>query len=502
MLKKPVWMIGLLVACLVCPVAQAQTFDFASVKEKITSFELDNGLRVIVMEDHSAPVVTCVTLADVGAADDPKGATGLAHVFEHMAFKGTTEVGTNDAEAERVALNEVDDAYYAWRAEVLKAHLADSALLQEYWDQFKAAEEAADQYVVTNEFGKIVETNGGVGLNAGTASDFTIYFFSLPSNRVELWFALESGRFYDPVIREFYKEIDVVKEERRMRIESNPFGRLFEEFLGVAFEAHPYGISGIGHMSDLTMITRDEAERFFDKYYVPSNLVVAVVGDVKAKDVKKLAKTYFGRLPASPKPERIGTVEPPQLGERRVTIPDAAQPILIMGYHRPAETHADNPALNALADYLGQGRTSLLYEKLVKQEKMAVQVGAFPSFPGSKYPHLFAVYAVPSQDVTAADCEAEILSEIERLKEEPIPAEEVEFIKARAKADLINELSSRQGMAIQLAAYETAYNDWERLFTELDAINAVTAEDILRVANEYLTDKNRTVGSIVTVDES
>jgi predicted Zn-dependent peptidase len=185
-----------------------------------------------------------------------------------------------------------------------------------------------------------------------------------------------------------------------------------------------------------------------------------------------------------------------------VTIPDAAQPILIMGYHRPAETHADNPALNALADYLGQGRTSLLYEKLVKQEKMAVQVGAFPSFPGSKYPHLFAVYAVPSQDVTAADCEAEILSEIERLKEEPIPAEEVEFIKARAKADLINELSSRQGMAIQLAAYETAYNDWERLFTELDAINAVTAEDILRVANEYLTDKNRTVGSIVTVDES
>ena len=202
MLKKPVWMIGLLVACLVCPVAQAQTFDFASVKEKITSFELDNGLRVIVMEDHSAPVVTCVTLADVGSADDPKGATGLAHVFEHMAFKGTTEVGTNDAESERVALNEVDDAYYAWRAEVLKDHLADSALLQEYWDQFKAAEEAADQYVVTNEFGKIVETNGGVGLNAGTASDFTIYFFSLPSNRVELWFALESGRFYERKVGE------------------------------------------------------------------------------------------------------------------------------------------------------------------------------------------------------------------------------------------------------------------------------------------------------------
>jgi predicted Zn-dependent peptidase len=375
-------------------------------------------------------------------------------------------------------------------------------MMENYLEQLKAAQEQAGEYVVTNEFGKIVEENGGVGLNAGTGYDQTLYFFSLPSNRLELWFALESGRFHDPVLREFYKEVDVVKEERRMRTESQPVGKLIEDFLGTAFKAHPYGISGIGHMSDLQMVTREVAYDFFKKYYVPSNLVVCIAGDVEPNQVRKLARTYFGRLPKTPEPERLGTIEPPQLGERRVVVEDKAQPFLVMGFHRPAETDADDAALAALADHLGQGRTSVLYKRLVKNEKKAVNVQAFPAFPGSKYPSLFGLIAVPSQGVTAAECESIIIDEIERLKETPISAEELGYIKARAKAQLINELSSRQGLAIQLAAYQTAYGDWRQLFRELEEIQAVTAEDIQRVARTYLVRKNRTVGYIETIEES
>jgi predicted Zn-dependent peptidase len=207
-------------------------------------------------------------------------------------------------------------------------------------------------------------------------------------------------------------------------------------------------------------------------------------------------------LPKTPKPERLGTVEPPQLGERRVVVEDKAQPFLVMGFHRPAGTHADDAALSALADHLGQGRTSVLYKRLVKNDKKAVNVQAFPAFPGSKYPTLFGLIAVPSPDVTATECESIIIEEIEKLKETPITAEELAYIKARARAQLINELSSRQGLAIQLAAYETAYGDWRQLFGELKAIEAVTAEDIQRVANRYLVRKNRTVGYIETTEES
>jgi len=493
---------ALLLIGLLLPTTGAWGFDFSTIENRIHEFTLDNGLTVIVYEDHSAPVVTCVTYADVGSVDDPKGATGMAHMFEHMAFKGTTEIGTKDPKKEANAIEKVDVAFHNLRAELLKVGGGDSAKVERLRAALKAAQDEAGEYVVTNEFGRIVEREGGVGLNAGTGTDQTVYFFSLPSNRVELWFALESGRFYDPVFREFYRERDVVMEERRMRVESSPIGKLVEEFMGVGFKAHPYGIRGIGHMSDLKMMTREEAKTFFAKYYVPSNLVVAVAGDVTPDQIEKLAKTYFGRIKPAPKPERIGTVEPPQNGERRVALEDRAQPFWIAGFHRPAETDADDAALSALADYLGQGRTSLLYKKLVKEDKIAVDAGGFSSFPGSKYPNMFAVYAVPAKGVTALECEKAVFDEIEKLKSTPIPAEEVEKIKARARAQFINALSSRQGMAMQLAGMKTAYGDWRELFRQLDKINAVTADDITRVANQYLTKTNRSVGYIETTDES
>jgi predicted Zn-dependent peptidase len=474
-------------------------FDFSKLENSVTEFTLKNGLKFIVMERHEAPVVSFVTLANVGSVDDPKGYTGLAHMFEHMAFKGTTTLGTKDIDKELKLIRVEDSLFMDLRSERNKGRLVDSTKITALESEYEEAREASYQLVVPNAFGNIVEREGGEGLNAGTATDFTVFFMNFPSNRLELWMALESERFLNPVLREMYKERDVVAEERRMRSESHPIGRLIEEFLAIAYKAHPYGVPGIGHMSDIQYYSRQEAKAFFNKYYGPSNLVVAIVGDVKPDDVKTLAEKYWGRIPSRPAPERVATVEPEQQGERRTVLEDPSQPFYLVGWHVPEGTHPDRPALDALIDYLGQGRTSLLYKNLIKEKKIAMNVGAFVGLPGDKYPTLLAVYAMASSGHTNDECETEIFKEIDKLKNELVPKEEMDKIKARAKANLINQLDSNQGLAFQLAGYQTLWGDWRELFKELDRINAVTADDIQRVAQKYLTKKNRVVGMINTV---
>ncbi|RKX26552.1 MAG: insulinase family protein, partial [Candidatus Zixiibacteriota bacterium] len=361
-------------------------FDFSELENSVSEYTLKNGLKVLIMERHDAPVVTCLTYANVGASDDPKEYTGMAHMLEHMAFKGTTTLGTKDIEKELELIAVEDSVFLALRTERKKGRFADSSIIATLEAAYDSARDASYEYVKPNELGNIVEREGGVGLNAFTSNDETVYFFSLPSNKIELWMALESERFLNPVLREMYKERDVVAEERRMRSESNPIGRLIEEFLCVAYKAHPYGIPVIGHMCHIQNYSREAATEQYQKYYIPSNLTIAIVGDVKTKDVLKLAKKYWERMPFKPAPERLGTVEPEQAGERRVVIEDPAQPFYIVGWHVPEGTHPDQPALEALTDYLGQGRTSLLYKNLVKEKKAALNVGAFVGFPGSKYP--------------------------------------------------------------------------------------------------------------------
>lgn len=498
---KRAWLtLALAAFTLVTLSSRAQAFDVKEFEKQVVEYTLDNGLRLLIVERSDAPVASLVTYANVGSVDDPKGFSGMAHVFEHMAFKGDHEIGTNDDAAEQKAIAAEEEAFLAWRTERNKGRLADSSKLAKLEITFHDAQEYCDQYVATNEFGNIVEKAGFVGLNAFTGLDQTGYLYNFPENKLELAMMMEASRFSNPVMREYHKEVNVVKEERRMRTESNPIGRLIEEFLTAAFKAHPYGVPTIGHMSDLGNYSRAEALAFFKKYYNPNNLCIAVVGDVKAKDVIKYAEKYFGKIPTGPPVERIQTVEPPQLGERRVAVEDPSQAVWIAGYHVPAITHPDRPALDALIDYLGSGRTSLLYKKLVKETKKATQVGAFTGFPGNKYPTMVAVYGIAAKDVTSADLENLILPEIDRLKEVLLTDEEVSQIKARAKDGFIRQLNSRQGLALQLAGAEMVKGDWRELFRELDDINAVTAEDIQRVAREYFTKKNRTVAFIETVE--
>ena len=280
--------------------------DFKDIEGRVSEFTLKNGMKFLVLERHTAPVASFFTYADVGSVQEVKGITGLAHIFEHMAFKGTRTIGTKDYAKERVALEQVDKAFAALQMERQKGGKADPQKVKELEAAFKDAQEAAGKYVEKNEFGEAIERAGGRGLNATTAWDATRYFFSLPSNETELWFYLESERFRDPVLREFFKEKDVVMEERRMRTESQPIGKLLEEFLHAAYVAHPYGEPVVGHMSDLQNITRADAEAFFKKYYAPSDLTCVVVGDVIPKQVREMAERYFERIASGPKRRRCG----------------------------------------------------------------------------------------------------------------------------------------------------------------------------------------------------
>jgi predicted Zn-dependent peptidase len=471
--------------------------NLAEFEKKVTEFTLDNGLKFILVERHEAPVVSFLTYADVGSVDEIKGITGIAHIFEHMAFKGTDKIGTSDYEAEKAAMERMDRIFAELKKERRKGDRADKARLEALQKQLEEAQQEAQKYLVHDEFEQAIERQGGVGLNATTAQDATRYFYSLPSNKIELWMSLESERFLHPVLREFYKEKDVVMEERRLG-ENNPIGRLIEDFLATAYKAHPYGEPVVGHMSDLQTITREEAEAWFAKYYGANNLTIAIVGDVNPKEIRAMAETYFGRLPKGEKPESVETVEPEQQGERRCTVVAQSQPVLIIGYHRPDINHADNAVLDAITDIMGTGRTSRLYKKLVQEKKISINSGAFSGLTGDKYPGLFNFYSIAAKDHTNKENEEAIYEEINRLKTELVTAAELQKAKTRARADLIRQLNSNFGLAFQLSFYQVVTDDWRNLFRQLERIEKVTAEDVKRVANQYFTDKNKTVGTIET----
>jgi predicted Zn-dependent peptidase len=478
--------------------AFAAAQDVASFEKRITVKKLPNGLTILICERPEAPVFSFFTLVDAGSAQDPMGKTGLAHMFEHMAFKGTDKVGTTDYAAEKPALEKVETAYAAYIAERDKSVGRDEAKLKQLEKAWKDAIADADKYVVPNQFGKIVEQSGGQDMNAFTSDDETAYHYSLPANRLELWAYLESERFLHPVLREFYKERNVVIEERRMRTDSSPVGRLVEQFDAAAFEAHPYHRPNVGWMSDLNSFSATDAKKFFDEYYVPANMVVAVAGDVKASQILPLLEKYFSRLPARPKPDETTTTEPPQGSDRKVVLKDKSQPFYLEGYHRPDYMAKDDAVYDAITDLMSEGRTSRLYRALVRDKKIASFAAGFTGHPGIKYPHLFAFYAVPLPGHTTQEVADGIHAEIERLKKEDISDDELKMIKTRTKANLIRGLADNEGLATQLATYQTRYGDWRELFRSVDRIDKVTKADIRRVANETFNDTNRTVGVIET----
>lgn len=485
---------------LMLPFAQlVQAQSLQAFERNVTEHTLENGLNLIVVKRDVAPVATFMTFVKVGGVDEPIGKSGIAHVFEHMAFKGTSRIGTNNYEEEKKVIAEIDATYTLWLREVRgtspNMDRADSLLAR-----FNELEELAKTYVVNNEFSQIVDREGAVGLNAYTSNDITAYFYSLPQNKAELWFSLEADRFKDPVMREFYVEKDVIFEERRSSTDSSPLGRLFEEFLAVAYTALPYRDALIGWPSDIESATIADALEFYEKFYVPSNMTIVIVGDVDPKQMIHFAELYFGDMPKGDPAPLMTVEEPRQRGERRFVVEEDSQPIYLMGYKTVPAGHEDALALNLLSGILFEGRTSRMNRTIVEEKELALVLQGTDTFPAERFTPLFVTYGLPNQGVSIDELEKAVLEEFERIKNEPVSKEELESVITRRRASLLRQLGNNMGLGNLIGSTQKTTGDWRTIFTDLERMQQITPEELQEVANRYFDRTQRTVGYIKTRD--
>ncbi|HZG38870.1 MAG TPA: pitrilysin family protein [Nodosilinea sp.] len=464
------------------------------VAEAVTEFTLANGMKFIVLERHQAPVVSFMIHANVGAVDEADGKTGVAHYLEHLAFKGTSRIGTKDFAAEQALFAQLDGLFNDFLAAQIAGDTAQAADLQA---QMATLQQEAASLVEQNQYGQIIQQAGGVGLNATTSADETRYFYSLPANKLELWMSLESERFLDPVFREFYEEKDVILEERRMRVDNSPIGAMIERFLEEAFVSHPYRRPVIGYQDDLFVATRNDVQTFYDTYYGPANLTAVVVGDVDPAEVQRLARVYFDRYTARAVPPEPTVDEPAQTAAREFSLALPSEPWYLEGYHRPSLNHPDHVIYGMIESLLVGGRTSRIYETVVDNAQIALDIGSLNGFPGDRYDNLFVIYGLTAPGHTPEEIGVLFAQELERLKQEPVSPTELDRVKTQARAGLLQSLASNSGMASLLAEYQAKTGDWRNIFNNLKAIETVSAADIQRVAQDLFRPEGRTVGKLV-----
>ena len=468
-----------------------------SLKDRVNEYTLKNGMKVLMLERHYSPTVSFYMTFKVGSVDEHPKISGTAHLLEHMLFKGTQSLGTKDFKKEKEILDEIDKTATILDSERLKGKKADQSRIKRLEGELRGLQKKHKEYVVKDEIDSIYSKNGAVGFNASTSYDVTTYKVSLPSNRIELWAKIESDRMLNPVLREFYSERDVVMEERRQRYESDPDGKLFENFMANAFMAHPYRRPIIGWGSVLQFLNKKDTERFFRTYYAPNNTVVAIVGDINPPEVLKIIKEYFEQIPPQPISSLIRIEEPGQSGERRIKVHFDAKPRLIIGYHKPTIPDFSDYVFDIIDSILSKGRTSRFYKNLIEKEEIAVSVNAVNGYPGARYRNLFAIFATPRHPHTNAQLEEAIYKEIEILKREPVSERELRKVKNQLQAEFIRRLNSNSGLASMLSYYQSVAGDWRYVEDLLDVIERITPEDIMEVSKRYLIDENRTVAELV-----
>ena len=339
-----------------------------SLEGQIEEFNLENGMKVLILERDFAPVVSLSMRFKVGAVDEFEGETGTAHLLEHMLFKGTETIGTKNYEEEKKILDALDVLAVKIDQEMQKGDQADQDSLAAWREQLQALQQEHKNWVIKDEVSGLYSQNGAEGLNASTSYDVTTYKVSLPANRIELWARIESDRMANPVLREFYSERDVVREEKRQREETNPNGKLMEVFLKTAFAEHPYRRPIIGWDTDLKYLQRDKVEQFFRSYYSPNNAVVTIVGAVNPDEIMEIMERYFGDIPPQEIVRTVERKEPEQLAERRVEVEFDANPQVMIGYHKPTLPHFDDFVFDVIDILLSTGRTSRLYKTLVEEK--------------------------------------------------------------------------------------------------------------------------------------
>jgi predicted Zn-dependent peptidase len=492
-------------ACLAFTLAAAVVGAAERPQITVEELTLGNGMKWLLYEQHDSPTIAAGWTAHVGSVNERPGITGLSHFFEHMMFKGTRHIGTRDIDADLRIIGEQEEVQTQMRAEMevmreelRRGEIEDLTSPQSWTKRYAELDKRFDdlvaeqrQILVKDELDRIYTKNGGEFLNAFTSEDQTVYFVRVPRNRLELWAWLESDRLLDPVFREFYSERDVVYEERRMRTESTPLGKFDEAFDATFWEAHPYGWPVVGWPSDIPTYSLAQAKEYFATYYAPNNVTGVLAGDFEAAKVKPLLERYFGRIPRGrTDPPPVVTLEPKQLAEKRYLAEAETSPTVRIWWKGVPFVHRDVPVLGLLADIL-DGRTGRLYKGLVLGRRIANQVSA--SIDPRKYAGIFEVECTVKEDQDPAAVEAAVYEEIDRLKDEPVPAEELQKVKNGYKAYAYRRLASPFAIAIQLMVYD-GRGDWRYINTSAEKADAVSADDIQRAAREYLTRESRTVG--------
>ncbi len=467
---------------------------------------LANGMTLLMVERHDTPTVAAGWVAHVGSANERPGITGIAHLFEHMMFKGTKTIGTSDYAEEKQILDRLDGIFTDMEQEYEKLRWAkrrgeisgsvyapenQTPRLAELRGEMTKLQEQEHALIVKDEFDKIYTANGGSFMNAFTNTDMTTFFVIVPANKLELWCWMESDRLANLVLREFYSERDVVREERRMRVESDPVAKFEEQYEAVFWTSIPYHHPIVGWPSDVEAINREQAEDFFNTYYAPNNLTAVLVGDFDAKNAAALVQRYFGRIPRGAKnPPPMITEEVPQLSERRLSARAETNPTVEIRWQGAPFVHKDAPALSVLTDLL-DGRTGRLYKALVEEKGLATGE-PYAIFQSMKYDGFVEIGAEVADGHTHQEVEAALRAEVARLAAEPVPPEELEKVKNQNAANSFRRLQSNFYLMIQLLVFD-AMGDWHALNDRPAQVAAVTAEDVKRVADTYFPADGATV---------
>jgi predicted Zn-dependent peptidase len=495
------WALVLTLLALAMPPAWAETKAEVPVEE----FTLDNGMKFLLVQRPELATVSAGWVARVGSVNERPGITGMSHLFEHMMFKGTHVIGTTDIERDLQILDEqealqtrIREIYREQRKRWRRGEIDDPFASENRTEELIALEKKFDELIaeqreimIKDEFDQIYTEAGASGMNAGTSEDFTIYFITVPANKLELWFWMESDRLLNPVFREFYAERDVVHEERRLRTESTPTGKFREQFNAMFWESHPYSWPVVGWPSDLRVISKQQADDYYATFYAPNNLTAALVGNFDVDEVKALAERYYGRLPSNEtSAPDVPTLEMEQLAEKRMTAECDCQPQIDVQYHTVAFMHVDSYALDVLAELMN-GRTGRLYKSLVLDQEIASNASAGQS--SDKYAGSFSFSAETKGEATPQQLEDGWYAELHKIIDEEIPAQELQKVKNQIQANAFRQLESPFWLLLQLLFYDNG-GDWKYINEWSAKTLAVTGDDVKRVAKQYLTKENRAVG--------
>jgi predicted Zn-dependent peptidase len=492
-----------LLAAALAAVAMPARAQELKVEERV----LPNGMKLVLVPRPDEPSIAAGWVAHVGSANERPGITGISHLFEHMMFKGSKAIGTKDVTRDQALIEEQErvrglmrDEEAAMRASLRRGEIDDVTKPENLTPRYRQLEKEFDALVkeqrdllVKNEFDRIYTKSGASGMNASTNTDYTQYFVVVPKNRLELWFWMESDRLREPVFREFYAERDVVFEERRLRTESTPTGRLDEAFEEMFWHGHPYTWPVVGYASDIPAITKAEADEYYALFYAPNNITAVLVGDFDPKEAFALAESYFGRIPRGKNPPPEMTLLPPKWeAEMRMNGEAETNPSVEAAWHAVPFQHRDSYALQVLAQLLN-GRTGRLYKALVAGGN-PVATNAQASASARKYAGEFGVEAQVKEGRAPEEAESAIYTEIEKVKKDLVPADELQKVKNNSAAQTFRSMQTNMGVLYQLLGND-GRGDWKEFRDGPKRIQAVTAEDVRRVAQTYLTKENRAVAT-------